>query len=139
MYTVRLLKSGDMPMLLQNSSDLIERQQRTRLANGDVVDLAWLINGQVLAVSANALALYSRAEAVHDELGNGLLASVAIPAELSLSLQDGGYIQEHRAGYVGLSDQRVLLITLNDVQLFASKQDALRNQNERARLPLAAG
>ncbi|GGY48402.1 hypothetical protein GCM10011297_21690 [Bacterioplanes sanyensis] len=124
-------------MLLENSSDLIARLERTQLANGEPVDLAHLINGQVLAVSSDALALYSRADAVQDALGNGLLSSVALPEGVRLSVQDDGFIQQHRAGYVGLSDDYVLLITLNDVQLFASKSDALRNQNELARLPLA--
>jgi len=46
-------------------------------------------------------------------------------------------VLEHRAGYVGLAGGFVLLITLNDVQLFGSKEDALRNRNEIARLSLA--
>jgi len=36
-----------------------------------------------------------------------------------------------------LKDDKVILITPNDIQLFASKADALRNQNELARLQLA--
>jgi hypothetical protein len=124
-------------MLLENSSDLIARLEHTQLANGEPVDLAHLINGQVLAVSSDALALYSRADSVQDALGNGLLSSVALPEGVRLSVQHDGFIQQYRAGYVGLSDDYVLLITLNDVQLFASKSDALRNQNELARLALS--
>jgi hypothetical protein len=123
-------------MLIENTSDLIQSVQVSRLASGKRVDLAQLINGQVLAISDDSMALYRRFEDIHDELGNGLCRSVAIPAEFHLSLQGDVYLQEHKAGYVGLSDGRVLLITLNDVQMFPSKQDALRNQNEIVRLAL---
>lgn len=124
-------------MLLDNSSDLIVHHHRDHLADGRVVDMAQLINGQFLAISQDALALYRSAEAIHDPLGNGLLASIAIPSEHHLQQEQGGYLQRHKAGYVGLSHDMTLLITLNDVQLFASRQDALRNQNEIVRLSLA--
>ena len=125
-------------MLIENSSDLIQSVQSGRLASGKNADLATLINGQVLVISDDALALFSRVEDVADELGNGLLHSVTIPEAGHLCPQNGSYIQEHKAGYVGLSGGRVLLITLNDVQMFPSKQDALRNANELVRLPLGS-
>lgn len=122
-------------MLIENSSDLIREVHQGRLASGKAVDLACLVNGQVLAISDDALALFARLDDVADELGNGLIRSVTIPEPFQLSHSDG-YLQEHRAGYVGLSDGRVLLITLNDVQMFPSKQDALRNQGEITRIAL---
>lgn len=123
-------------MLIENSSNLIQNFLPGKLASGERADLAQLINGQVLVISADALAIYSRVEAVADELGNGLLNSVRIPDEFRLSLEHDAFLQEHKAGYVGLSDGRVLLITLNDVQMFPSKTDALKNQNEIVRVAL---
>jgi len=123
-------------MLIENSSDLIQSVEQAQLPSGKPADLATLVNGQVLVVSEDALAVYRSVADVSDELGNGLRASVSIPAAYTLPWQAQAFIQEHRAGYVGLSDGRVLLITLNDVQMFPSKQDALRNQNEVVRIPL---
>ncbi|MFC3681524.1 hypothetical protein [Bacterioplanoides pacificum] len=123
-------------MLIENSSDLIQSVEQAQLPSGKPADLATLVNGQVLVVSEDALAVYRSVADVSDELGNGLRASVSIPSAYTLPVQTQAFIQEHRAGYVGLSDGRVLLITLNDVQMFPSKQDALRNQNEVVRLPL---
>ncbi|UTW48977.1 hypothetical protein [Bacterioplanoides sp. SCSIO 12839] len=123
-------------MLIENSSDLIQSVQPGSLSSGKRVDLAVLVNGQVLVISDDALALFVRPEDVGNELGNGLIRSVALPEAFCLPLENDRYLQEHRAGYVGLSDGRVLLITLNDVQMFPSKQDALRNQNEVTRMKL---
>ncbi|WP_430460052.1 hypothetical protein ACQUQU_12635 [Thalassolituus sp. LLYu03] len=122
-------------MLLQNTSDLITQVTRESLANGQAVDAAQLINGTVLVIGADALALYRTCEQIADPLGNGLIRSVALPQPLLAD--DGRFLVEHKAGYVGLAGGRVLLITLNDVQLFDSKNDALRNQNERVRMSLA--
>ena len=122
-------------MLLQNTSDLITQVTQETLASGQPVDAALLINGTVLVIGADALALYRTREQISDPLGNGLIRSVALPQPL---LPDNGrFLLEHKAGYVGLAGGRVILITLNDVQLFDSKNDALRNQNERGRMSLA--
>ena len=122
-------------MLIENTSDLIVRLEQRQLPSGINVDLAALQNGTVLAISADALALYRSFDAVGDALGNGLIASVTLPH--TLPAENDRLVLEHRAGYVGLTGGFVLLITLNDVQLFGSKEDALRNRNEMARLSLA--
>lgn len=122
-------------MLIENTSDLIVRLEQRQLPSGIDVDLAALQNGTVLAIGADALALYRSFDAVGDALGNGLIASVTLPH--TLPAENGRFVLEHRAGYVGLAGGFVLLITLNDVQLFSSKEDALRNRNEIARLSLA--
>ncbi|MCT7358153.1 MAG: hypothetical protein COB09_10405 [Thalassobium sp.] len=122
-------------MLIENTSDLIVRLEQRQLPSGINVDLAALQNGTVLAISADALALYRSFDAVGDALGNGLIASVTLPH--TLPAENDRLVLEHRAGYVGLAGGFVLLITLNDVQLFGSKEDALRNRNEIARLSLA--
>ena len=122
-------------MLIENTSDLIRQVEHRLLPSGAVVDIASLINGTFLVLAADSLSLYRTAAQVGDPLGNGLIASVALP--VSLPLQDGRFLQEHRAGYVGLSGGYVLLITLNDAQLFSSKEDALRFRTELVRLSLA--
>lgn len=122
-------------MLIEESSNLIRECQRVTLASSQEAEAAMLINNTVLVVAEDALALFSSLEAVGDPLGNGFLGSVAIPEAHCLS---GGYpyIATHRAGFVGLSDGKALLIGLNDVRLFAGPEDALRNHNEIVRLPL---
>lgn len=122
-------------MLIENTSDLIRQVEHRILPSGIAVDIATLINDTALVLASDSLSLYRTAAQAGDPLGNGLIASVALP--VSLPLQSGRFLQEHRAGYVGLSGGYVLLITLNDTQLFASKEDALRNRNELARLSLA--
>lgn len=122
-------------MLLQNSSDLITQVDSATLSNGQPVDVAHLINGTVLVIAADALALYRSAQQVGDALGNGLIRSVALSQPLQP--ENGRLLLEHRAGYVGLAGGLVLLITLNDVQMFASKTEALRNSNELVRMSLA--
>lgn len=129
-------------MLIESTSDLISALQEQQLPSGDWVHEASLMNGNALVVAADTLALFRRPGSCSDSLGNGFIRSVAIPAEFHLTPQAGSracFICEHKAGYVGLTDERVLLITLNDVQLFPSKLSALKNQGEIVRLSLAQG
>lgn len=121
-------------MIVGNSSDLIAALQHIHV-NEQLVAIATLINGTALVVAPDSMSLYRSVDKVGDELGNGLIASVRLP--ITLTAADGVLILEHKAGYVGLADGYVLLITLNDVQLFANKNDALRNQHEIVRLSLA--
>ena len=126
-------------MLIENTSNLIKQHQRVQLRNQQWADAAELINGQVLVISVDSLALYRSLDAIHDELGNGCLQAVSIPEPHHIqAIAEQSLLQEHKAGYVGLCDQQTLLITLNDVQMFANKTDALRNQNEIVRLMLGA-
>ncbi len=122
-------------MILQNTSDLIAQVTHQQLPSGIAVDVAQLVNGSALVISADALALYRNADGVGDALGNGLVRSIDLP--LTLTQENGAFLQEHKAGYVGLSGGVVLLITLNDIQVFSSKEDALRNRNELIRMSLA--
>ncbi|MDO6681619.1 MULTISPECIES: hypothetical protein [unclassified Oceanobacter] len=122
-------------MLIETSSDLIVSSHVTQLANGTCVDAATLLNGCVLTISCDGLALYRHLDALQDPLGNGLIRSVALTAEACLP-DCSPLILEYRAGYVGLEGGFVLLIGLNDVRLFACKQDALSNTNELQRLSL---
>lgn len=125
-------------MLIEHSSDLILSVHPGEMPSGQHVDLVVLVNHQVLVISADTLALYKNIESVGDELGNGFINSVAIPAEHHLQTRDGRFLQEHKAGYAGLSGGYALLIGLNTVQMFASKTDALHGHDEVACLPLHA-
>merc|ERR1711879_1052594 len=102
--------------VFEQSSDLVRECHRVSLASSQEAEAAVLINNTVLVISADALALFSSLESIGDVLGNGLLESVAIPAPGRLST-GYPYIAEYRAGFVGLSDGKVLLIGLNDVRL----------------------
>lgn len=119
-------------MLLEGDSDIIQRCEWSAETGMQYLTFR---NGSVLVISENALAFYKSMEAIQDPLGNGLLEM----AELTSPILAGknGFVLEYRAGFVGLENDLALLITPNDIQLFPSKDDALRNQNEVVRLKLA--
>lgn len=118
-------------MILQGDSDIIQRCEW--LPDSQMQQLLFR-NGSVLVISSEALAYYKSIEAISDPLGNGLVELVELSSPVHPS--ENGFVLEYRAGFVGLTDDFVLLITPNDIQLFADKNDALRNQNEIARLQL---
>ena len=124
-------------MILSGSSDIIEKCEY--FETGVQAHTQWLSfsNGLVLVLHKDFLALYKNAQVINDELGNGLMELVDLTEGNCLELSEQGFVSEYRAGFVGLKDDKVILITPNDIQLFASKADALRNQNELARLQLA--
>lgn len=125
-------------MLIENSSDIVSNDQQLTLTSGEVVDALTLINGQILVLSVNTMSVYRSLESIQDPLGNGLLHSVALEGQSKLCQGEGGrFLAMKKAGIVGLFDDKVILITPNDIQLFASRNDALRNQNELARLSLS--
>ena len=124
-------------MILSGSSDIIVKCEY--FESGEHAGSQWLTfaNGLVLVVSSAFLALYKNESSIGDELGNGLNAMVDLPEDALLKLTGQGLISEFRAGFVGLMDDKVILITPNDIQLFKNKQDALNNKDEITRLKLA--
>lgn len=124
-------------MLIETSSDLIRSVVSARTAAGVPVSAATLINDCVLTVSADGLSLFRSLKDISDPLGNGLLHAVSIPESFVMPTDLVDYILDHRAGYVGLVEGKVLLIGLNDVRMFSNSSDALRNRNEIVRMPLA--
>ncbi len=124
-------------MILSGNSDIIS--QCEYFPEGIQANSQWLSfsNGLVLVLHNNFLALYKNAQSIGDELGNGLIELVDLPIANHLVQGDKGFVSEYKAGFVGLMDDKVILITPNDIQLFTNKMDALRNQNELARLQLA--
>lgn len=117
-------------------SDLVINSLTFTLSNGEPAEQIWLRGGSILVISATALALYKDEAALSDPLGNGLIALTELSDASPLTHQDGHFMTEHRAGYIGLHDDRLLLITPIAIQLFDGRKDALQNRNERARLPL---
>ncbi|NVK37994.1 MAG: hypothetical protein HWE18_08725 [Gammaproteobacteria bacterium] len=124
-------------MVIEGNSDIIVRCEY--FADGENGASQWLTfrNGFVLVVQAHFMALYKDAKSINDPLGNGLKAMVDIPSSKTLSASDVGFVQEFSAGFVGLADDKAILITPNDIQLFPNKLDALHNRNEIVRLALA--
>lgn len=122
-------------MILQSSSDLIVSHEPVLLRSGEPAHEAELINGKILLISSNALALYQKKGDFLDPLGNGCIRTIALPPESHLS--QSPFLLEHRAGYVGLSNGGVFLIGLNDIRLYTNSEDALKGQNELARMSLA--
>ncbi len=124
-------------MILSGSSDIVVKCEY--YPQGKHAGTQWLsfANGLVLVLSETFLALYKNADAIGDELGNGLQGLVDLSGESCLEKSAQGFVSEFKAGFVGLGDDKVILITPNDIQLFANKMSALRNQDELARLKLA--
>ena len=124
-------------MILSGSSDIVVKCEY--FEEGAHQGCQWLTfaNGLVLVINTAFLALYKNESSIGDELGNGLNVLVDLPTESQLQLTKQGLVSEFRAGFVGLMDEKVILITPNDIQLFRNKQDALNNRDEITRLKLA--
>ena len=123
-------------MLIDSHSNIVIDSRCLVLPSGEPIEALTLINQQILVLSHNALSLYVNLAAIDDPLGNGLLHSVALPDNHALVSQYARFMALHRAGMVGLFDDKVILITPNDIQLFPSRLAALKNEQEIARLNL---
>ena len=120
-------------MLIEGSSDIVIRCEFNAQEQAQ-----WLTfrNGFVLVLQPTAMALYKDAQSINDPLGNGLKAIVDISDKQALAVNENGFVKEFSAGFVGLVDDKAILITPNDIQLFENKTDALHNRNEIVRLAL---
>ncbi|GAA3924870.1 hypothetical protein [Litoribacillus peritrichatus] len=123
-------------MIHESNSDIIRSSQQHTLANGQPAESLGFHNGLRLVLSANTLAMFKDLESVEDPLGNGLIASTVLSEAQHLTHRQGQFIESYKAGFVRLIDDRALLVTPNHIQLFPCAQDALRNQNEIAKLEL---
>ena len=99
-------------MIIENTSDLIRQWTLLTLSDGSPVAEADCIN----------------------PLAGGMVRNEAFADGRMLQPP---FIEEHRAGFVGLTDGLAMLIGLNDVRMYPSKDDALRNQNMICELSLA--
>lgn len=117
-------------MLIENNSDIIKSSQKLVLSHGEPVEALELINGQILLLAKNGLSLYKDLGAIEDPLANGLLHTFELQSEFYLQINDGRFMEMTRSGLVGLFDEKVILLTPNDIQLFPDRASALRNQDE---------
>lgn len=124
-------------MILEGHSDIITRCEF--VSDGPHAPSQWLTfrNGFVLVIGESFMSLYKNIESIGDPLGNGLKASVDVSGDQALSYTEKGFVTHYAAGFVGLVDDKAILITPNDIQLFLNKTDALHNRDEIARLKLA--
>jgi len=123
-------------MVIEGHSDIIVRCEFFTDATTGPCQWLTFRNGFVLVIHGAFMALYKDMSAIGDPLGNGLKAMVDIPSEQTLTPNEQGFVQEFSAGFVGLADDKAILITPNDIQLFPNKSDALHNRNEIVRLAL---
>ena len=121
-------------MLFYGTSDIVTELESRPLNNGELAERVHLKGGPVLVLSQRALALYKDAASPDDPLGNGLLALVELDEAHQLAPAGERFVTEHRAGYIGLADGQALLVTPAAIVLYANRDDALRNQNARAKL-----
>lgn len=92
--------------------------------------------GQVLRIGSDSVALYRDRTAVDDPLGNGVVGHELIPHTITLRFEpDTGFIEQQRAGYVGLHGGAVLFIRPDGIALYNNAQDALRNQHAHWLIP----
>ena len=118
-------------MVIEGNSDIIKHCEFKAELN-----CQWLVfrNDMVLVVAEDFMALYKNEASINDALGNGLNAMVDLPQKIQGNT--AGFVENYAAGFVGLVDDKAILITPNDIQLFENKADALHNRNEIARLKL---
>lgn len=117
-------------MLIENNSDLVKSSEIITLDNAEKVEAINLINGQVLVLARNGLSIYKDSQSISDPLANGLLHAAPLSEENYLIQEQGRFMQMNRSGLIGLFDDKVVLITPNAIQLFSSRESALRNQDE---------
>lgn len=124
-------------MVIEGSSDIVVRCEF--IEQGDHANTQWLTfrNGNVLVLAAGFMALYKDTAAISDPLGNGLKAMTDLPEQSLLQFSSQGFVKEYTAGFIRLWDDKAILITPNDIQLFNNNMDALHNKNEITRLALA--
>ncbi|MHA7880606.1 MAG: hypothetical protein ACX931_12490 [Saccharospirillum sp.] len=120
--------------MFYGSSDIVDAIESSTLPSGQPAERLRLRGGPVLVLSERALALYRHQQAVDDPLGNGLIQLQPLPSEHQLVCHEGQFVEQYRAGYIGLIDDKALLVTPVAIQLFANREDALRNHNPLARL-----
>lgn len=118
-----------------SSSDIISHSSAIVLKDGSNAELLHFRDHKVLAISRNGLAFYQDQSGVLDDFNQGLLASCEIPSDKILPDVDT-FVAEFKAGFVGLVDDKALLITPVAIQLFDNKTDALYNRSEICRLDL---
>lgn len=108
---------------------IVSKHETRNLDDRGRVNLIYFHQGQVLLISATAVGFYRDEMAITDPLGNGVIGYEKIPEALAPQWQeDRGYIEEQRAGYVGLTSGAVLFIRPDGIGLYDNGDAALRNR-----------
>jgi len=118
------------------SSDIISTIDNRELDNGEMIQVLTLRDNKVLIITETAIGLYNNLEHFLDPLADGRLGYAELPDGQTLVWNNGAIVQEYNAGYIGLSDGKVILIAPNAIQLFSSKHNALRNIDAIVRIGL---
>lgn len=113
-------------MLIEENSDIIKKWHADKLYNNEYVEICTFKDNKVLVISNNTLSLLKNENFLNDELGNGLLAQEKIKKPFDTN--NTPWITTIKAGFVGFSDNKALLIMPNSIQLFSNSHDALHNQ-----------
>ncbi len=112
-------------MLLEGSSDIVANVERREIKS-QMMELVFLNDQKVLAIAKDSLALYKDVDAISDPLGNGLICMANLE-EIEFNM-DEPVVLTHRSGFIGLVQDKVLLILPNAIKLFHNKEDALQGQ-----------
>lgn len=115
-------------MVFEGSSNLIESVESIEI-NGLYAESLVFYDGKALVIDQKSIALYKDTRAIQDELGNGLISMSAIPSPYMLDTTQTPWVSGHRSGFIGLTNECVLLILPNAIRLYESKQHALHNTN----------
>jgi hypothetical protein len=123
-------------MSISGTSDIIKDVISLQLENTEKVQALVFRDGQLLILATQAIALHKSRASFEDPLADSCLGYAELGPEHHLNWIDDSIIQEYQSGYVGLRDQRVILITPNAIQLFPGKKEALHNQQRIAQIIL---
>ncbi|MFT5716521.1 MAG: hypothetical protein ACJAWS_002668 [Oleiphilaceae bacterium] len=123
-------------MSIYGTSDIIKNVTSFQLENAQKVQILEFYDGKLLILAKDAIAVHKTRISFEDPLTDGCLGYAELAPEHHLNWVDDSIIEEYKSGYIGLKDQRGILITPNAIQLFPSKQEALHNQQCLAKIVL---
>ena len=123
-------------MSISGTSDIIKDVTLLELQNGEKVQALEFRDGKLLILAKDAIALHKSRRSFEDPLADDCLGYADLAPEDHLNWIGDSIVEEYKSGYVGLRDQRVILITPNAIQLFPGKKEALHNQQRIAQIAL---
>jgi len=121
-------------MSISGTSDIIKGFTSFQLENTERVQVLDFRDGRILILAKQAIALHKSRVSFEDPLADSCLGYAELGPEHHLNWIHDSIIEEYKSGYVGLRDQRVILITPNAIQLFPGKKEALHNQQRIAQI-----
>ena len=121
---------------ISESSDIIKSVTTLQLKNAEKAQALEFHDGKCLILSSSAIAFHKSLASFEDPLSDSCLGYAELAHEHHLNWVDEILVEEYASGYIGLKDQRVILITPNAIQLFPGKNQALRNQQHVAQILL---